>query len=705
MLAPLLLMGAQTRVWTQGDASDYEKAILKHISLRSDGRVTLSPATRELFDANAGYLWALARDSKGNVYTGGGTGAKLYRIGADGKGRLVADLDALEIHAIAVDAKDRVYAATSPDGRVYRVDGGGKPQAFYEPKAKYIWAMVFDREGNLFVATGDQGEVHRVTPDGKGRVFYRTEETHARSLTMDAKGNLIVGTDPSGLVIRVSPAGEGFVLYQTGKREVTAVGAASDGAVWAAAVGNRSAGPLPAPPPGPAPVQVQVGPGAPSSPPRPAPAPPSTAGPGSVTGGSEVWRIDAEGSPRRMWSNGQDVAYAIGFDGEGRALVGSGNKGAVYRIESAALYTTLVTLPGTQVMAFAAGADGQLWAATGNAGKVWEIGPGLESEGSVESDVFDAGAFTLWGRLSFEGAGAVAVATRSGNLDQPQKGWSPWSAAITDSKGARVTSPGARFLQWRAVLKGPSHLDSVDVAYLPKNVEPRIDEIEATPANYRFPPVSAPLVSASQTLMLPPIGRRASGGLSQIGLDATPAMQYAKGFVGARWSASDPNGDAMVYTVEIRGEGEREWKMLREKVSERYVSWDSTSYPDGEYRLRLTVSDAPGNPPGEALTSRMESAPFLIDNTPPKITGLGAQRAGARLAVKWHAADALNQLAKAEYSVDGGDWKLAAPVTKLSDGPELDYEVAVDAGAGEHTVAVRVEDGFGNVGVEKTVVR
>jgi len=31
-------------------------------------------------------------------------------------------------------------------------------------------------------------------------------------------------------------------------------------------------------------------------------------------------------------------------------------------------------------------------------------------------------------------------------------------------------------------------LDSVDVAYLSKNVEPRVDQIEITPANYRFPP-------------------------------------------------------------------------------------------------------------------------------------------------------------------------------------------------------------------------
>ena len=105
-------------------------------------------------------------------------------------GRLVADLDSLEIHAIAVDSRDRVYAATSPDGKIYRITGNAKPEVFYDPKAKYIWALAFDHQDNLFIATGDHGEVHRVTPDGKGKVFFQCEETHVRSLVLDANGNV-----------------------------------------------------------------------------------------------------------------------------------------------------------------------------------------------------------------------------------------------------------------------------------------------------------------------------------------------------------------------------------------------------------------------------------------------------------------------------------------------------------------------------------
>jgi sugar lactone lactonase YvrE len=243
----------QTRSWVETDYSDFEKGIIKNLSLRSDGRLTLAPRFEELYDSPSAYLWTLARDSKGNLYTGGGPGAKLFRISPSGQKKTLAEFQAIEIHAIAVDNQDRVFVGTAPDGKVYKVAPDGKFEVFYDPKGKYIWALVFDGKGDLFVATGDEGEIHRVTPDGKGSVFFKTEETHVRSLALDGQGNLIAGTEPNGLVLRISPAGEGFVLYEMGKREITAVALAKDGSVYAAGVGTKQGAISAAPPPTPRP--------------------------------------------------------------------------------------------------------------------------------------------------------------------------------------------------------------------------------------------------------------------------------------------------------------------------------------------------------------------------------------------------------------------------------------------------------------------
>ena len=183
-------------------------------------------------------------------------------------------------------------------------------------------------------------------------------------------------------------------------------------------------------------------------------------------------------------------------------------------------------------------------------------------------------------------------------------------------------------------------------------------------------------------------------------------MNYAKGYIGARWSASDDNGDTLVFTVQIRGEKETEWKLLKDKVKERYLSWDSTAFPDGEYVVRVTASDAPDNPPGQELTDQLASDSFLIDNTPPEISGPTAARSAGKLVVRWKAKDALSSIQRAEYSIDGGEWLVAEPTTKVSDSFEHQYELPLDGvAAGEHTIAVRVSDDYDNQAVAKTVVK
>lgn len=694
---------------------DFDQGTLQHLSLSSDGRLAVAPRVREVYDSSTAVLWAVARDSKGNIYTGGGSlggsRAKLFVIDSQGRGKLLAELDGIAVQAIAIDRQDRVYAATSPDGKVYRVDASGKADVFYDPKTKYIWALAFAKNGDLYVATGDRGEIHRVTPAGGGSVFFRTEEAHARSMVVDASDNLIVGTEPSGLIMRVTPAGgagQGFVLYQSPKREITAVAVGADGTIYAAGTGNRTntpvvapaavgAPPVPAPqtPPPPGTVQI-VGP-------SPIPVALPILSSQAVAGGSEIYRIQSDGYPRRIWSHAQDLVYALAFDAQGRLLAGTGNHGNLYRIDSDYSYTRLLNVEPGQITGLLHAPEGRLYAVTGNIGKVMAIGPELEPSGVFESDVLDAGGFSYWGRISKEpeGLAGTVFETRSGNVGRAQRNWSAW---VPLNRG-RVASPPARFLQFRATLTGNAELSDVGVAYQMKNVAPVVAQVEITPPNYRFP-APAPTAAATApnpTLILPPISlsttRRPAQSSTVSSDPGTPALTFAKGQIGARWLAEDDNDDALEFKVEIRGVNETVWKLLRDKVRERYLSWDSTAYADGKYVLRVTASDTPSNPPDQALTGSRESDPFLIDNTPPEITW------GPAGSLQFHVRDALSTLGKAEYSVNGGEWTVVEPTTRLTDSMEHDYRITLsNRPPGEVTVAVRVEDAYGNQAVSKTVL-
>jgi hypothetical protein len=248
-----------------------------------------------------------------------------------------------------------------------------------------------------------------------------------------------------------------------------------------------------------------------------------------------------------------------------------------------------------------------------------------------------------------------------------------------------------------------AHLDSVEQSYLSRNVAPRVDEIEATPANYKFAPplVASILQRVPQSIALPPIGHHAPPPSVNSSESDSSSMTWAKGWIGVRWSAADENNDPLTYTLQIRGIDEKQWRPLKDKLSERHYSFDSTAFPDGEYRVRVIASDQPGNTAGNALTGELDSSPLLVDNTPPVIAGLSSKDS----TISWKAADALNVIKRAEYSLDGDDWMLIDPVSHLSDSKTLEYSLKLSSlTAGEHVIAVRVTDDYENTSVAKITV-
>jgi hypothetical protein len=717
LLAAIPILAVDTHVWEQSDQADFVRGTAKHLSVRSDGHVTLAPEFKELDSTTVPYLWAIAQDSKGTVYYACGTptGAttKILALSPGSKPRSFAELSGLEIHALAVDGKDRLYAAVQPDAKIYRIDHNGKAELFFDPHAKYIWAMAFDHSGSLFVATGDSGLIYKVAPDGKGTEFANTDETHARSMVLDEAGNLIVGTEPGGLVLRISPKGERFVLFQTRKREVTAV-AERNGVLYAAAVGTKPAavsGPPPVLPSTPAPANPSGGVRIATAP--PAPAPPVGSFSASISGGSDFYRIQKDGFAERPWDSGSEIAYAIAFDAAGRALLATGNKGVVYRIDSDQFSTELLNAPPTQVTAFLQGKNDVIYAVTGNVGNLYSIGPGLETSGSLESEVLDAGEFSYWGKIhttSTANGGTVGLEARSGNLNNPQHDWSPWKRVPIDSLGGQIDAPPARFLQYRVTLTSSPEgispdLSAIEIPYLPRNVAPKVDQVEIAPVNYRQAQSTSLLERTLEpsgspaSLTLPTVGARrpsSSGPPSESAGAAT--LQYSKGYITLRWSASDQNHDSLLFKVELRAKDASRWRVLKDNLQDTHYSLDSQEFPDGEYIARITATDAPGNPPSEALSSSLESDLFTIDNTPPEITGMRSENSGGNRVIHFTAKDTLSWVAKAEYSVNGGEWVLLQPTNRVTDSQMLTYELRTKPG---ETVAVRVFDEDDNVVVKQ----
>jgi hypothetical protein len=204
---------------------------------------------------------------------------------------------------------------------------------------------------------------------------------------------------------------------------------------------------------------------------------------------------------------------------------------------------------------------------------------------------------------------------------------------------------------------------------------------------------------APASLSLPAVGQhKAASPPSAESSSGSATLQYNKGYLTVRWNAGDPDGDPLIYKVELRGKNDSIWRTLKDKLQDRYYAFDTAAFPDGDYIVRVTASDAPGNTPSDALTSSLESDPFTIDNTPPEITAVKITGSGSKRQVAFTAKDALSWIDKAEYSINGGEWTLLEPVNKVADSQTLDYTLEVPAG---QLVAVRVFDEDDNVAVRQ----
>ncbi len=767
-----------THTWEQTKFEDFEKGTNKGVAIRSDGRLVLAPSFSALYTTPSTYIWAIAADNN-SVYVAAGAPARVYRVTPDGQARVIFQPQELQVQSLIVDKSGAIYAATSPDGKVYKIQKGKSGEestaaekavkvpdkkaadqsaaeahqkevpvdpsytssVFFDPKTKYIWSMALDRDGRLYVATGDHGEIFRVEPNGKNDLFFKSDEAHIRALAFDNKGNVIAGSDGSGLVYRITPAGEGFVLYSAPKKEITALAVDDRGNIYAAGVGEKRGGPNPAfggavvnPTPAPAPLitgQAQINifsnPGAPFPGNMPMPG-------AGATGGSEIYQIATDGSPKRLWKSTEDIVYALAVQSPGHLLAGTGNRGRIFAISSDDTYTDLLKASASQVTAFAQAPDGGFYASTSNLGKVFRMGAAPDSEGTFESDVFDAHIFSKWGRIEVRGAGNFEIYARSGNVDNPDRNWSPWKR-VDLGRGGEVDTPAARFIQWKAVLKpgnSPAVVDSVLVNYRPKNVAPEIEDVTVQ-VGARFQPTPKPMGGGEMINVGP------SNMAQQPRFEApTPAMRD-RDSVAVRWSAHDDNDDQLEYTVYYRGDGETRWKLLKDKINDKFYSFDSALLPDGGYTVRVVASDAPSHTPDEALTAERESSRFEVDTTPPQVQDLHASVDNGEIHITFRASDTFSPIKRAEYSIDAGDWQFVEPVGQLSDAKVENYDFAIPTpgqepvvvaqGAAdppepavrtkndrrrrqvqpltssqEHVVVVRVYDRFENMGAAKTVI-
>ena len=740
VLAGLSLHAQGTRLWSQSHYEEFEKGTPKGVAIASEGYLEAGPSLKELAATGTTYVWSIAADKQGVVYAGTGSPARVLQLSGSGKPTTLLESKDLSVQVVRIGPDGSIYAATLPTGKVYRLKPGAaqvdesKAEVVFDPataeskpeaRPKYVWDMAFDAEGRLYIATGAPAAIYRLekTAGARPEKFFSSDEQHIRCLLFEKNGSLVAGTDSGGLVYRIDKSGKGLVIYDSPKAEITALTESSDGMLYLAAVGEKNKNNLP-----PLPVQGNAVVTATITIVQPGSIQASSSN-GLIPEGSDVYEINRDGAPRKVWTAREDVIYALSATSQG-LYAATGNRGHVYRVQEDGSFADIAHVEASQVTAFAPAADG-FYLGASNGGKILRLNNNdPQAESSFASSVFDAGFFSQFGKPEAESASGdrYELFARTGNIENPVRGWGDWQRVGKDAANKLASG---RFLQWKVVLhKDAGHLDSVGFHYLPVNVAPVVDEIVvATGARVNAQAQQQPGPQQIQ-INFPSAQNNSFINLLPDGPNGPLAAYKDKSAVTARWAAHDDNGDELAFKVYCKGEGEADWLLLKDRTRERFTSFDAIHLPDGIYRLRVVASDQPSHVEGEAKFGDRISDRFVIDTTPPAISGMTAQMVGTKqVGMKIHVAlaanDAMSTIDRAEYSVDAGRWLYLEPVGKLSDAKDERYDVTVnvptpdasmdspdddESGSGqaekskEHVVTVRVYDHYGNVTAAKAVV-
>jgi len=670
-------------VWKVSAFAEFSQGDAERVAIANPGEIRLSPSCRLFSKIPESAVWSLVENPKGDtLFAGTGNRARIYKIdclpdAATSEAKLFADLEGSTVQTMRMSPDGQLYAAVSPGGNVYKISPEGAVTLVGETKRNYVWEMDFDPDGKLILAAGDKGGLLRMKMDGEIEDLVKIEEKHVLSLVCGPAGKCYFGTAPNGWVGVVDASKDFRILYDSPLSEVKGLTLDDAGTVYAGVVPTLKIEPQSESPQAAAANSTKK----------------------KEDKSSELVRILPDGLAIPLGKTDNAAVNRLHWDGE-HLLVGTGDEGKLFQLGYRDNTDLVTDLEPTDILALTKRGAGGTWMGTANPSSVYLFPVGTEKGGVYAVKPLDAGVPAQWGMLSWKASvpkgATLDFQTRSGNTEEPDDGWSDWSDPVLTS--SKVTSPPARFLQWRSRFGGNEAGQSatvyeIEIVYQKMNQPPRITAAKIGDQSSS---------SASASKSSGDSSEGADSSESGHSKDSSPPKPGSSKNLAIAWQASDANGDTLVYDLHYRRIGETLWKKIEEDLKTSKYVWDLVAMPDGDYEIRVTVSDRLANPPDSTREDLWISEAIRVDTTAPEVgEWKDAKSEGSTFSVQVEVRDKTSRLTAVERVVDGDEEKSQPllPTDGILDGSVEVFSVQVrDLEPGEHSMAVRAKDEMGNIG-------
>jgi outer membrane protein assembly factor BamB len=592
------------------------------------------------------------------------------------------------IFAMATDMSGRLLAGISGDKcRLCRFKADKCRVIFELNEEKYIFAIAIDAGGNIYLGTGPQGRIYRLDPLGKkSQLVYDSLDKNILSLAIGQDGFVYAGSDSRGLVYKINPRTKtATVLYDSDQPEITALLFTKDGDFHAAATSAKIVEaqtkfaallPLSGRPESKSPktpgttegglklkiANIKEGTGDKAvKRPTPIRKPPK---PGQA---SFIYEINKDGFVTDIFS--EAAVFFCLAEQDRKLLIGTGNSAQLFTVEPDTEQQTIIyeDEQASQITAIAVWRD-IVYLGTANPAKLIKLGSGFAPEGTYTSDLIDAGQPAKWGKLQIEAdipqGCSVQVASRSGNVkDVNDPTFSSWTRPVKMTGPVQLQCPLGRFCQYKIVLQSEDGL-----------LSPLIREIA---------------VAGSVPNLAPKVE------LVDVSAVAAPGKQ---GTFKISYKVKDDNSDKLIYKIDFKKIGRKNWIELKDKLETDSFEWDGKTVEDGRYEVRVTASDERSNTTTTKLSGTRISEPVIVDNTAPVIKKHSIEQSAKSVTLKLQISDEFSAIGELNYTVDSNaEWISTIPDDLVYDTTDEDFTIVIEEPeAGEHIIAVRTSDSVGN---------
>ncbi len=700
----VVLYGVVPQKWEIQNKDDFLKGKLEGVSVSYDGVVSLSPKEEKMDAPVEEFYLSLLITSRRELFLGTGHSGRIYRIGRDGETELYFQVPEMDVFCLAQDKGGNLYAGSSPNGKIYKITEKGKGSAFFDPREKYIWDLTFVDPGVLLAAVGESGGIYEINMEGQGVPVLRSEENHVLCVRVDTNKDLIAGTGGRGCVYRIRKGRKPSILFEAPYEEIRSVALDNEGNIYAAAGGKitslvKVTG-LPETVRAESDISVTV-------------TPPSVQTPEVLSLSQEqpgaLFKISPGGIPKNIWRSDDELIYSLLWDEPEKMLYfGTGDKGRVYSVDRNEKISLLIQKPSAQVYSLSS-SNQKIYVLSNNPSDLSIIHSEQVLEGEYLSQVIDTQTVSSWGRMEWDAdipSGCnLQFQTRSGYSRRPGVTWSDWSPPYQKKEGERILSPKGRYLQVKVMFKTRSGrvspiLRRVSLFYLQTNLAPKISSLTLLPVNtvYLKPPLQTEVVWGMDT----DVSTEKARSEEEAKALTVPKKVEKKGFQTAVWEASDENGDSLQYTISIKEENEDRWRVLKENWIDTIYAFETLSFPDGVYVLKVEALDVPSNPSGTELKTEKISRPLIIDNSLPVIKDFKASKERNKLVITFVAEDSMSPIQEVKFLIRPDEWKSIFPQDGICDSKKESFNISVDLSSrSDNMITVKVQDRHGNIGVHR----